>query len=72
MRERRGNVHENKGSGFRRPVRGGNVAENKDTYEFMAGMLLKRKEGRGFTGCGKRRFEHQKATHSASGQTWNQ
>jgi hypothetical protein len=35
--------------------RGGNVIENKGTYKFKAGMLLKRKEvgGRWYVVCGR-------------------
>jgi hypothetical protein len=43
MQERGGNVYENKGPGFHSPAQSGNVIENKDTYEFKAGMLLRRK-----------------------------
>jgi hypothetical protein len=43
MHERSWNVYENKGPGFHRPGESGNVAENKDSYEFRPGMLLKRK-----------------------------
>ena len=43
MQEQSGNVYENKGPGFHGPTKSGNVIENKDTYEFKAGMLLKRK-----------------------------
>ena len=35
------NVYENKGSVIHRPAQGGNVIENKDSYELKAGMLLK-------------------------------
>jgi hypothetical protein len=41
VKERSGNVYENKGSAFHSPEQGGNVVENKDGYEFEAGMLLK-------------------------------
>ena len=41
MKELSGNVYENKGSVFHSPGQSGNVVENKDTYEFKAGMLLK-------------------------------
>jgi len=41
MKERNGNVYENKGSAFHGPEQSGNVIENKDSYEFEAGMLLK-------------------------------
>ena len=43
MQEQSGNVYENKGQGFHGPTKSGNVVENKDTYEFKAGMLLKTK-----------------------------
>ena len=43
MQEQSGNVYENKGQGFHGPTKSGNVIENKDTYEFKAGMLLKSK-----------------------------
>ena len=43
MQEQSGNVYENKGPGFHGPTKSGNVVENKDTYEFKAGMLLKTK-----------------------------
>ena len=43
MQEQSGNVYENKGPGFHGPTKSGNVIENKDTYEFKAGMLLKSK-----------------------------
>ena len=43
MQEQSGNVYENKGQGFHGPTKSGNVIENKDTYEFKAGMLLKTK-----------------------------
>jgi hypothetical protein len=43
VKERSGNVYENKGSVFHSPRQSGNVTENKDTYEFKAGMLLKGK-----------------------------
>jgi hypothetical protein len=41
MKERSGNVHENKGPVFHSPVESGNIVENKDSYAFKAGMLLK-------------------------------
>jgi hypothetical protein len=44
MQEQSGNVYENKGPGFHGPTKSGNVIENKDTYEFKAGMLMKTKE----------------------------
>jgi hypothetical protein len=43
MQEQYANVLENKGPGFHSPTNGGNVIENKDTYEIRAGMLLKTK-----------------------------
>jgi hypothetical protein len=43
VKERSGNVYENKGPAFDSPERSGNVVENKGTYAFKAGMLLKRK-----------------------------
>ena len=43
MQEQSGNVYENKGPGFHGPTKSGNVVENKDTYEFKAGMLLETK-----------------------------
>jgi hypothetical protein len=45
MTDRRGNVYENKGSAFHSPRQSGNVTENTGSYEFKAGMLLKRKAG---------------------------
>jgi hypothetical protein len=44
MQEQSGNVYENKGPNFHGPTKSGNVIENKDTYEFKAGMLMKTKE----------------------------
>jgi hypothetical protein len=44
MSDRRGNVYENKGPAFSMPRQSGNVAENKDSYAYKAGMLLKIKE----------------------------
>ena len=41
MKDRRGNVYENKGPTFRSPLRSGNVVENKDSYALKPGMLLK-------------------------------
>jgi hypothetical protein len=41
MKERSGNVYENKGSAFHSPKESGNVIENKDSYVLKAGMLLK-------------------------------
>jgi hypothetical protein len=40
--ERRGNVYENKGSALHSPQQSGNVIENTGSYEFKAGMLLKK------------------------------
>jgi hypothetical protein len=42
LKERRGNVYENKGSAIEVQHRSGNVAENKDSYPQDPGMLLKR------------------------------
>jgi hypothetical protein len=42
MKERSGNVYENKGPAFSNPERCGNVIENKGSYALKAGMLLKR------------------------------
>ena len=42
VKERSGNVYENKGSGLHRRERSGNVIENKGSYALKAGMLLKR------------------------------
>jgi hypothetical protein len=39
MKERCGDVHENKGSVFHRPQQGGNVVENKGSCALKAGML---------------------------------
>ena len=44
MKERRGNVYENKGPLWKTGWQIGNVIENTGTYEFKAGMLLKRNE----------------------------
>ena len=44
MNARRGNVIENKGSGFEDRQGSGNVTENKSSYALKAGMLLKRKD----------------------------
>jgi hypothetical protein len=44
MTERRANVYENKGPVFHRLHRNGNVTENKCSYGFNTGMLLKTKE----------------------------
>jgi len=41
LKERSGNVYENKGSVFHRRMQSGNVIENKCTYALKAGMLLK-------------------------------
>jgi hypothetical protein len=41
LRERRGNVYENKGPLWRKWKRSGNVIENKGTYRLGTGMLLK-------------------------------
>jgi hypothetical protein len=41
MKERRGNVYENKGSGLENAGRNGNVIENKSSYAQNAGMFLK-------------------------------
>jgi hypothetical protein len=43
LKEQRGNVIENKGSGLDNRRRSGNVVENKDSYAQDAGMSLKRK-----------------------------
>jgi hypothetical protein len=45
MQEQRGNVYENKGSALHSPRQSGNIIENTGSYEFKAGMLLKRKAG---------------------------
>jgi hypothetical protein len=44
LKERRGNVYENKGSAFKRRERSWNVIENKGSYASKAEMLLKTKE----------------------------
>jgi hypothetical protein len=44
LKERRGNVYENKGPDFHSPKQSWNVVENKYTYELKAGMLMKTKE----------------------------
>jgi hypothetical protein len=44
VKERRGNVYENKGPGFQGWEKSGNVIENKGSYAFKARMLMKRKE----------------------------
>jgi hypothetical protein len=41
VKERSGNVYENKGPVWKKWERSGNVAENKGTYRFKAGMYLK-------------------------------
>jgi hypothetical protein len=41
VKERRGNVYENKGSLWKKWGRSGNVVENKGTYRLKAGMYLK-------------------------------
>jgi hypothetical protein len=46
MKDRRGNVYENKGPAFSGPGQSGNVTENKGSYVLKAGMLLKRIEVR--------------------------
>jgi hypothetical protein len=43
LTERRVNVYENKGEAFHGQGRSGNVIENKYSYAFEAGMLLKTK-----------------------------
>jgi hypothetical protein len=51
MTERSGNVYENKGSAFHGPQQRTNVIENTGSYEFKAGMLLKRNDvGGGMVG----------------------
>jgi hypothetical protein len=44
IRERSGNIYENKESSFHRPERTGNVIENKGSYTSDAGMSLKIKQ----------------------------
>jgi len=44
MKERFGNIYENKGPLWKEPERSRNVIENKCSYTFNMGMLLKRKE----------------------------
>ncbi|MGO8731996.1 MAG: hypothetical protein ACLQVM_04280, partial [Terriglobia bacterium] len=51
MNERRGNVIENKGSGFENRERGGNVKENTGSYAFEVGMSLNRKAVGGVQRC---------------------
>jgi len=46
MNDQRGNLYENKGPVFHRRMRSGNVIENKDSYEFKSGMLLKKQHVR--------------------------
>jgi hypothetical protein len=41
LKERSGNVFENKGSAFHRPSQSGNIIENKGSYASKAEMLLK-------------------------------
>jgi hypothetical protein len=41
VKERRGNVYENKGPLWKTGWQSGNVVENKGTYAFKAGTLLK-------------------------------
>jgi hypothetical protein len=43
VKERSGNVYENKGSPLENRERSGNVIENKGSYEQDAGMLLKQR-----------------------------
>jgi tryptophan synthase alpha subunit len=43
MKDRRGNVIENKGPALSDPELSGNVIENKGSYALKAGMSLKRK-----------------------------
>ena len=44
MKERCGNVIENKGSRFENRQQSGNVTQNKGSYALIAGMLLKRQD----------------------------
>jgi hypothetical protein len=44
VKERCGNVYENKGPAFSSPGRSGNVIENEGGYALKAGMLLKRQD----------------------------
>jgi hypothetical protein len=55
MNDRCGDVYENKGPLWKTGRQSGNVIENKGTYEFKAGMLLKRKEvgGGRYVVCGR-------------------
>jgi hypothetical protein len=53
MTERTGNVYENKGSALHSLERSGDFAENTGSYEFEAGMSLKRKD----VGWGKNRIQ---------------
>jgi hypothetical protein len=41
MKERRGNVYENKGLALSSPERSGNAVENAGSYAMKAGILLK-------------------------------
>ena len=41
MKERSGNVYENKGPAFSSPAGSWNVAQNKGSYALKAGMLVK-------------------------------
>jgi hypothetical protein len=43
LKERSGNVYENKWSAFHRPGQSGNAIENKGSYALKAGMSLKLK-----------------------------
>jgi hypothetical protein len=45
LKERRGNVCENKGSAFQSPRQSRNLIENTGSCEFKADMLLKRRAG---------------------------
>jgi hypothetical protein len=51
MKERRGNVVENKGSGLENGKQSGNPTQNRDSYALIAGMLLKRKVVGGMQRC---------------------
>jgi hypothetical protein len=44
VKERSGNVYENKGPAFSSPGPSGNVIENKGTYEFKSGNVIENKE----------------------------
>jgi hypothetical protein len=48
VNEQCGNVYEKKGPLWKTGWKSGNVTENKGTYAFRAGILLKRKD----VGCG--------------------